>query len=1560
MSEGQGRLELSLGRWLEALGKKEAALDLLGAAEELLAGTSPWDVSRDIWFRYLNETRRPVFLQALPDAEARNRWAETTYPVIRHENFGFEDLLEQRAREHPDRTLFQEMEGQEAVKWSYEAILRRVRTIAAVFWSVAEEAPRVALITENTLDGACTDLACLAYDAFITPLNPHFNVDVLAWIFDELRINTVVVETEELRDRVEATRSTIEGDFHLFLLDPDATAREEKESVLGEAMAQLGEDEVEDVLKHRERRGVMEVATVMFTSGSTGRPKGVQYTVYNLVTKRFARAAALPKVGDEEALFCFLPLFHTFGRYLEMTGMLFWGGTYVFAGNPSLETLLAGFRKVQPTGLISIPRRWQQIKDRSLAEMGASADKATRSEAFRKVVGERLRWGLSAAGALEPATFHFFQRHGVDLCSGFGMTEATGGITMTPPGAYEDNTVGIPLPGLEARLSEQGELQIKGHYVARYLGDPPPTPDDDYWLPTGDIFRKRDSGYYEIVDRIKDIYKNSKGQTVAPGAIEQKLANVPGVTRSFAVGDGRDYNVLLIVPDMEDPVLSEGRNSEQTHEYFRQIISAANQDLAPYERVVNFTLLERDFDADRGELTPKGSFRRKTIEENFSETIEGLYQSNYVELDADGLTVRIPRWFFRDLGILETEIVARDGGLMNRRAQRFLSLGEKSDGETVVVGDLEYRLEGHVLDLGLFARQPLLWLSNPSLIAFCPCKEGWDVPLREVSPQVFLPWRKEGDYTPSVTVTPTSVRDMSLMEVNRLCTTALFSSTSDARVAVKGLEHFLKGSTLRLSRAIHRRLEALARHPDLDVRAEAYRIFLLTGPVPDYSRELPTFLLSGLPFLSEKSIRAIADAKIERVRLEALRLRLQRYRTQLSWPAPDSMRAQMKDIFSLLETFVEHNPEYYAQIRAELVSWVLHEADPEVSRSAREHLDAMVEWFEDHLEAITTNNEAWRWDGKIVFQDRVTEEEQNLLEKALVGTTFLKQSTMLAFEDRGVEVEEIRPNGIWVARVFSFLRNRVYRLSVNTESGRHFDILLATATDTEETSVLETTYWMLALGGLVDSTPVVRQFGCYRPELGAFSMALVNDLTAWERVRELTGESFVEFHPTRKHWRNLFVRGMAAFFVGWRQSHRRIVPGPVSPANVVVPAPDFRSGATILSLANWRAYEDPLSLIRPMLKNYFLSTTSYYPHTRRDLDVNWIFDAAMEALGKEEGTAFLQDLLGSLEGDEDREFHQAWELEENLRTYLERLKEEYRVPLALKCAVERYLEWEKSNPQATSLARERQITELHQLYRLETHGDLGRYTLYRKTYFLRAEDRVKRAFDRLLGRMFRNPGQRPTHMVELSELQATLPEGTDRLVFSRLVFPAGRSVKPVEVVAVGDEESGHVVVTSHVRDNRGGEYLLREPIGPAEIGRLYRVYLDSGMPMSLSDQAHYLLAIDAEERIVGGICYKILEPEVAHMDGLVITAPLRGRGLGGELLEDFAQRMRTQRIRAINTHFISRPFLRAHDFHVDEEWGGLVRFLEEEEAEHAPYPVERVGAEEPEVAPRGWTLSGDR
>jgi len=187
-------------------------------------------------------------------------------------------------------------------------------------------------------------------------------------------------------------------------------------------------------------------------------------------------------------------------------------------------------------------------------------------------------------------------------------------------------------------------------------------PETDYWLKTGDIFRLLPNGYYRIVDRIKDIYKNNRGQTIAPRKVEDKFKSVPGIKNTFLVGDGRPYNVLLIVPDDNYPELRAVLGKEGVEQYYKRIIEAANLELAPYERIINFALLDRDFSRERGELTAKGSFNRKNIVASNSKLIESLYGKNYLEIETENFRLRIPFWLIRDLGVLESDFKFEMGG----------------------------------------------------------------------------------------------------------------------------------------------------------------------------------------------------------------------------------------------------------------------------------------------------------------------------------------------------------------------------------------------------------------------------------------------------------------------------------------------------------------------------------------------------------------------------------------------------------------------------------------------------------------------------------------------------------------------------------------------------------------------------------------------------------------------------------------------------------------------------------------------------------------------------------
>jgi hypothetical protein len=327
--------------------------------------------------------------------------------------------------------------------------------------------------------------------------------------------------------------------------------------------------------------------------------------------------------------------------------------------------------------------------------------------------------------------------------------------------------------------------------------------------------------------------------------------------------------------------------------------------------------------------------------------------------------------------------------------------------------------------------------------------------------------------------------------------------------------------------------------------------------------------------------------------------------------------------------------------------------------------------------------------------------------------------------------------------------------------------------------------------------------------------------------------------------------------------------------------------------------------------------------------VGWIFEACVEALGVEEARGF----LGALQ--EELNAARPAGLEAELRPALEKrlaaLGVEHYVPLAVRCAVERYRAWETANADATSEARQQQIEDLYRLYDIERFGVAARYILYRQTYFARSAPPVTEAYDRLLEEMFERPGVRPTRMLELSGLQATLDRAEDRLVLSRLVFAGAELARPLEVTAVGERDRAHarVVVTTHLTDNQSQDYRVREPIAPSEIGRLLRLFLGVGLPIKVTPGQLYYVVLNREDQIVAGICYRQPEPTVAHLDGIVRAPSLKGRGLSSVLLEDFCSRMTTRGVRVVSTHFVSQKFFGEHGFHVDRRWGGLVRFLKD-------------------------------
>ena len=165
--------------------------------------------------------------------------------------------------------------------------------------------------------------------------------------------------------------------------------------------------------------------------------------------------------------------------------------------------------------------------------------------------------------------------------------------------------------------------------------------------------------------------------------------------------------------------------------------------------------------------------------------------------------------------------------------------------------------------------------------------------------------------------------------------------------------------------------------------------------------------------------------------------------------------------------------------------------------------------------------------------------------------------------------------------------------------------------------------------------------------------------------------------------------------------------------------------------------------------------------------------------------------------------------------------------------------------------------------------------------------------------------------MELSDLQAALTGAGDREVFSRLVFPRARGSRRLEVVTFGDSEHKQVTVRTHFADAQGERYDLREPVEPEEIGQLYRLFFQERFPKTVSEMDRYLIVADAADRVVGGLCYRMESPEMAHLDGVVVNASVTGRGIATALLEDFATRMASRGVQGAADRLHHARLLRA-------------------------------------------------
>jgi long-subunit acyl-CoA synthetase (AMP-forming) len=305
------------------------------------------------------------------------------------------------------------------------------------------------------------------------------------------------------------------------------------------------------------------------------------------------------------------------------------GHEITFVADP--RAIAAALPDVRPTVWGGVPRVWEKLK--AGLEAAGIADPSALDEATKSAVRARLgldavRWLCSGAAPIPVEVLEYFMALGLPICELWGMSELSCCATINPPDDIRIGTVGPPLPGIEARLADDGELLVRGPTLMRgYRGDPGKTADAivDGWLHTGDIATIDADGYVSIVDRKKELIINSAGKNMSPANIEQTLKSAsPLIGQAVCIGDRRPYNVALLVLE-PDSANGRGAGDAGLQAEIAEAVARANAQLARVEQIKRYIVLDDDWQPGGDELTPTMKLRRRPISEKYAAQIDALY-----------------------------------------------------------------------------------------------------------------------------------------------------------------------------------------------------------------------------------------------------------------------------------------------------------------------------------------------------------------------------------------------------------------------------------------------------------------------------------------------------------------------------------------------------------------------------------------------------------------------------------------------------------------------------------------------------------------------------------------------------------------------------------------------------------------------------------------------------------------------------------------------------------------------------------------------------------------------
>ena len=523
----------------------------------------------------------------------------------------------------------------------------------------------VTIFSSTRLEWGILDFALAAVGAVSVPIYDTDSAPQAQRIMNDSAVKLAFADNRERFDRLDSVKDHCPALKQILMIEGNALGALEG---LGVAVSDEELNERVDTV----RTG--DLATIVYTSGSTGNPKGAELTHKNFVSITISASQALHEVvlDDHPRLLLFLPLAHCFARFIQYASIASDDGVVGYL--PDTKTLLPDLRSFEPTYLLGVPRVFEKVYNAASHKAGAGwkgrlfvkaaeaarvwsrkeqageqhtfAEIAERAKyetlvyrTVRGALGPKIKYVACGGAPLSLDLAHFYNGIGLPMIQGYGMTETAAPFAATRVTDNVIGTVGQPAPGSSIRISDEGELQVKGPNVFRgYHNLPEKTAEAftaDGWLRTGDLAEIDDEGHIVITGRIKDIIITAGGKNVSPIPLEEEIAKCPIVEHCVVVGDQRPFIGALVTLDPESLALwlpAHGLSTETpvdrlatnaaVREEIQQYVDKANATVSRAESVRKFAVLDTQFTQENKCLTPSLKVVRPAVNRVFADVID--------------------------------------------------------------------------------------------------------------------------------------------------------------------------------------------------------------------------------------------------------------------------------------------------------------------------------------------------------------------------------------------------------------------------------------------------------------------------------------------------------------------------------------------------------------------------------------------------------------------------------------------------------------------------------------------------------------------------------------------------------------------------------------------------------------------------------------------------------------------------------------------------------------------------------------------------------------------------